>query len=89
ESSSSKATFSLNPTSQDCMVIALSAQPGKINIKTCYVGDKSWKIFEFRGEEYEENCISDVAYVAIVCFNYDGGSGGLIHRKRNGLIGMK
>ncbi|KAK3230655.1 hypothetical protein Dsin_002536 [Dipteronia sinensis] len=60
--SSSKATFSLNPTSPDFMVINLSAQPGKLNIKTCYIGDKSCKIFEFRGEEYEENCISNLAY---------------------------
>ncbi|KAK0576282.1 hypothetical protein LWI29_014879 [Acer saccharum] len=36
--SSSMATFSLNPTSPDCM------------------------IFEFRGEEYKENCVSRVAY---------------------------
>ncbi|KAK4859997.1 hypothetical protein QYF36_015649 [Acer negundo] len=33
--SSSMATFSLNPTSPDCMVIAFSAQTGKLDIKTC------------------------------------------------------
>ncbi|KAK2640338.1 hypothetical protein Ddye_028133 [Dipteronia dyeriana] len=56
---SSMACFSLDPTSPDCMVIALSTQLKKLNIKTCCVGDKSWKIFKF---ENVGHFILDVAY---------------------------
>ncbi|KAK0599937.1 hypothetical protein LWI29_009995 [Acer saccharum] len=60
----SKASFSLDPTSPDCMVVALSTtQLEKLNIKTCCVGDKSWKIFEFEfNRDYVGNFIWDVAY---------------------------
>ncbi|KAH7572022.1 hypothetical protein ACOSP7_015007 [Xanthoceras sorbifolium] len=55
-----KASFSLNPTSSDCVVIALSIQEHeKLEIKTCHPGDESWKSFEFSGEYY---FICDVGY---------------------------
>ncbi|KAK0601775.1 hypothetical protein LWI29_027314 [Acer saccharum] len=73
----SVATFSHSPGSPNCMVILFSIQYTKISIKTCQLGDKSWKIFEFEGDDFGQvACVGDfvyffyfVGYWKLVAFN--------------------
>ncbi|KAK0602284.1 hypothetical protein LWI29_032002 [Acer saccharum] len=63
EDYTSKATFSHSPGSPNCMVIVFSAENRKISIKTCQPGDKSWKIFETKGDKVGQvACVDDFVY---------------------------
>ncbi|KAL5768457.1 hypothetical protein ACOSP7_015004 [Xanthoceras sorbifolium] len=66
-----KATFSSNPDSpDDCSIIALSIQGGNLFIKTCNLGSKLWKTFEFNNVTNKYSIYDDVDDVDVV---YAGG----------------
>ncbi|XP_065872224.1 F-box/kelch-repeat protein At1g57790-like [Euphorbia lathyris] len=68
-------TFSSNPTLPDCVFFALFyySESQRIEIRTCRVGDKEWKIFEIKLSipyvRISDECVNGLLYVVLLRAN--------------------
>ncbi|KAH7572020.1 hypothetical protein JRO89_XS04G0186600 [Xanthoceras sorbifolium] len=82
---SQEATFSSNPDSPDCTVIALSTRGINLCIKTCPLGGKSWNTFEFNNVTYKHSLCRLLNSTFILDMVYAGGFFYLLFK--NGKLG--